>query len=437
MAQKVTLEKDIEVTTSSPDDPRLKKRWGQVAAFPSEYLIHFRRGRLSEKTSGQGARCFKWWNDTTFIIPTSLKEIIFEANQLTRDNVDVRIRGMAVYRISDPLKIYKLINFSHRQSAEEKLARMIGDMCRSTSKWLVANMNVDECIRKRKEDIADALKKEVSSVVSDSQNGWGVEIVTIDIQDVFIQDKEIFDAMQMLFKTEKIRESKLAQMETERNLEMRRLEQEREIAENRKTTELNKTRIEAEIQNEQMETKKNLEVKKLSQARELSEHQKTTELNKTKNEAEITDEKIRLSKQNEEKQFELDKYRVAQNEDIAKYKLAQEVEREKQKIQLNLEKAQKDVEAQALRHQEEVNALQAKIQAENTISPLSLEKYFIEEALPAIAEATARSLKGVKITMFQQDGEGKGTPFNFILTELLQIFRDRMEPLRHREKEET
>ena len=36
MAQKVTLEKDIEVTTSSPDDPRLKKRWGQVAAFPSE-----------------------------------------------------------------------------------------------------------------------------------------------------------------------------------------------------------------------------------------------------------------------------------------------------------------------------------------------------------------------------------------------------------------
>ena len=69
MAQKVTLEKDIEVTTSSPDDPRLRKRWGPVAAFPSEYLIHFRRGRLSEKTSGQGARCFKWWNDTTFIIP--------------------------------------------------------------------------------------------------------------------------------------------------------------------------------------------------------------------------------------------------------------------------------------------------------------------------------------------------------------------------------
>ena len=474
MTPKVTLEKDIEVTSSSPDDPRLKKRWGYIAALPSEYLIHFRKGRINEKTSGQGAGCFKWWNDTTFIIPTSLKEILFEANQLTKDNVDVRLRGMAVYRINDPLRIYKLINFSHRQSAEEKLARMIGDdMCRSTSKWLVANMNVDECIRKRKEDIADALKQEVSHVVADSQNGWGVEIVTIDIQDVYIQDEEIFDALQMMFKTEKMRESQLAQMETERDLEMRKLEQERELAESRKSTELNKARIETELQNQKMEMKKNLEVKRLEQERELAEHQKTTELhkaenqaeiqkhqmemqknfevkkleqerelaehqkttevNKAKNEAELKDEKIRLSKQNEEKQFALDRYRVEQNEAIVQYKLAQEVAREQQKIQLTLEKTQKEVEAQNLVHKEGARALKERIQAENSISPLSLEKYFVEKALPAIAESMAQTMKDVKITMFQQDGAGKGTPFNFILTELLQIFRERMEPLRHKE----
>ncbi len=433
MNSKVTLEKDIEVTSSSPDDPRLKKRWGYIAALPSEYLIHFHKGRLNEKASGQGASCFKWWNDTTFIIPTSLKEILFEANQLTNDNVDVRIRGMAVYRISDPMRIYKLINFSHRQSAEEKLARMIGDMCRSTSKWLIANMNVDECIRKRKEDIAEALKKEVSYVVADSQNGWGVEILTIDIQDVYIQDEEIFNAIQRLFKTEKIRESRLAQMEMERNLEMRKLEQERELAEHRKNTELNKTRLEAEIQREKMETQKDLAVKKLGQECELADHQKDSELGKVRNEAEIKDEQIKLSKQNEEKQFELDRYRVEQNEGIAKYKFEQEVEREKQKMELYLEKTQKEVEAKNLIHQEEAKALRTKIQAENTTSPISLEKHFIEKALPAIAEVMAKSMKDVKINMFQQDGEGKGTPFNFILMELMQIFRERMDPLRNKE----
>lgn len=470
MNPKVTLEKDIEVTSSSPDDPRLRKRWGHIAALPSEYLIHFHKGQLAEKTSGQGARCFKRWNDTTFIIPTSLKEIVFEANQLTKDNVDVRIRGMAVYRISDPMRIYKLINFSHRQSAEEKLARMIGDMCRSTSKWLVTNMNVDECIRKRKEEIAEALKQEVSHVVADSQKGWGVEIVTIDVQDVYIQDRDIFDAMQMLFKTEKIRESKLAQMETERNLEMRKLEQERELAESRKNTELNKARIETELQNQKMEMKKNLDVKRLEQERELAEHQKTTELHKAQNQAEIQkqqmamqknleiqkleqarelaehqkttevqqaqndaelkDEKIKLAQQNEEKQFVLDRYRVEQNEEIAQYKLAQDIEHQKQQMQLTSEKNSSEVETQKLIHAEEINALRERIQAENSISAISLEKDFIEKALPAIATAMTTTLKDVKITMFQQDGEGKGTPFNFILAELLQIFRERMEPLR-------
>ena len=430
MKTKFSLENDIEITSSSPDDPRMKKRWGFISALPSEYLIHFRKGVLSEKTSGQGASCFKLWNDTTFIIPTSFKEIIFEANQLTQDNVDVRIRGMAVYRISDPMRIYRLINFSNRQRAEEKLARMFGDMCRSTSKWLVANMNVDECIRKRKEDIAESLKEEVSLVVADDESGWGVEIITIDIQDVYIQDQEIFDAMQMMFKSEKIRESRLAQMEMKRDLETKKLKQDRELAEERKITTLEKDKIEGEIKNQQMKINKEIAVKKLEQDRELAEHQKMTQLNEAKNQAEITDEKIKLSRQNEEKQFELDRYRVEQNQEIAQFKFEQEAARDLRKMELNLEKTQKEVEAQNLIHQEEARALSEKIQAENNISRSGLEKHFMEKALPSIAEAMAKNMNDVKINMFQQDGEGKGSPFNFILMDLMEIFQERMKVLK-------
>ncbi|MEN8215199.1 MAG: SPFH domain-containing protein [Pseudomonadota bacterium] len=115
-------------------------------------MIHFRKGQLHEKNSGQGATCFKRPRDTVFIIPTSLKEIVFQANQLSADNVDLRIRGMAIYRIKNPMQIHTMLNFSNRQQAEDKLARMIGDLCRSRSKWLVANMGVEECMRKRKKD---------------------------------------------------------------------------------------------------------------------------------------------------------------------------------------------------------------------------------------------------------------------------------------------
>ncbi|MEK7783827.1 MAG: SPFH domain-containing protein [Chloroflexota bacterium] len=245
--QSVKLGSDVEVTSSSPDDSRLKKSWGYIVAYPHEYLIHFRGGRLSQKTSGQGASCFKWPRDTVFIIPTSLKEIVFQANQLSVDNVDVRLRGMAIYRINNPMQIYTMLNFANRQQAEEKLARMIGDLCRSTAKWLVANMGVEECLRKRKEDIAEALKREVSLVVADQEKGWGVGVVTIDIQDVYIQDAEIFSAMQILFKTEKLRESELSRLEMQKDLDIRKLQQVRELAEHRKNTELESTRIEAEV----------------------------------------------------------------------------------------------------------------------------------------------------------------------------------------------
>jgi hypothetical protein len=468
MKTKINLEKDIEVTSSSPDDPRLKKKWGFISALPSEYLIHYRNGKFSEKTSGQGAGCFKWFTDNVFIIPTSLKEIVFEANQLTNDNVDVRIRGMAVYRINDPLKIYGLINFSNRQSAEEKLARMIGDMCRSTTKWLVANMKVDECIRKRKEDIADALKAEASRVVGNEQNGWGVEIATIDIQDVYIQDAEIFHALQMMFKADKVRESKLAQMEMERTVEMKTLEKDLELSEYRKNTELNKARIDAEVQKQKMETLKSVEIRKLENERELiehrknteilksrteeeiqkqkilmqknaeigkledereiAEHQKTKDLNQARHEAEIKEEQIRLSKKNEEHQFGLDRYRVEQNEAIVRYKFEQEVGREKEKIQLQLEKTEKDVQAQTMLHEEEAKALRQKIDAENSLSAAGLEKLFIEKALPSIAEVMSKTMKDVRINMLQGD-VGK-TPFTFVLTELMQIFRERIAPLK-------
>ena len=376
---------EFTLTSNSPDDPRLKKGWGFVAALPSEYLIHFRKGKIHEKSSGQGAICFKLLRDTVFIIPTSLKEIIFQANQLTADNVDVRIRGMAVYRIYDPLKIYRLINFSNRQTAEEKLARMISDMCRSTAKWLVANMRVEECIRKRKEEIAAALKSEVSRVVSDNNSGWGVEIVTIDIQDVYIQDEEIFSALQMMYKTDKIRESKMAEIEMQRELELKQIESERSLGDHRKNRELEKARIQAEIK----------------------------------------DEQTRLEKQNSEQRFALDRYRVEQQAAIDRYKWEQTAEQQRQSALLELEKKQKEIEGQKLAHEEELQSLERRIQIENSATPVGLEKTFIENTLPALGEVLGQNMRNVNMHIFQQEGKG-GTPFNFVLSELLQIFRERM-----------
>lgn len=473
LKQGTKLSSDIEVTSSSPDDHRTRVSWGFVAAYPHEYLIHFRNGKLNPKSSGQGARCFKQLGDMVFIIPTSLKEIIFEASQLSSDNVDINLRGMAIYRINDPMRIYTQLNFSNRQQAEEKLARMIGDLCRSTAKWLVANMKLEECLRKRKEEIAEALKREVSQVVADPEKGWGVEVITIDIQDVFIQDKDIFEAMQTQFKTEKLRESQLIQLGMQKDLEVRRLEQELELSEYRKNKELDKARIEAEIMVEQLrlaqetekiqfakeleqakiqaqmkdeqlrlaqETEKVQLAKELEQSRiqaqikgeqirfaqENEKVQFTKELEKTRIEAQIKAEQIRLAQENDKAQFALDQFRIEQNEAMSKFKLEQDLARQRQRLELETEQRQAELDQQRLAHEIELEALQRKMDVENSATPLSLEKNFIETALPALAESMARSMNNSRVSIIQGDGEG-GTPFKFILAELMDILRERME----------
>ncbi len=439
-SQEKKLSTDIEVTTSSPDDKRLKKTWGNIAAYPHEYLIHFRSGKINTKTSGQGARCFKFPNDTVFIIPTSLKEIVFQANQMSVDNVDIRLRGMAIYRIARPMQIYTQLNFSNRQQAEEKLARMIGDLCRSTAKWLVANMKLEECLRKRKEDIAETLKNEVTKVVMDEQKGWGVEIVTIDIQDVYIQDPEIFKAMQIQFKTEKLRASALTELAMQKDVEIQKLQQALELSDHRKDAEVRKLEQELELSDHRKDAevrkleqelelsdhRKDAEVRKLQQELELSEHRKNIDLENARREAQIKAEQIRLLQENEKAQFALDQYRVEQNEAIVKYKQDQDLDRQRQKMLLQGEGKRAELEAKRLAHEVEIEAMQKKSEIENSATPLSLEKNFIETALPAIAQAIASSMSNARLNIYQGGGEG-GTPFKFILTELMEILKERME----------
>lgn len=379
------FDREYELTSNSPNDSRTLKSWGYVTALPSEYLLHFRNGKIQEKNSGQGTTCFKYPSDTVFIIPTSLKEIIFQTNQLTKDNVDIRLKGMAVYRISDPLQIYRLINFSDRSRAEQKLAGMLADICKSTVKWLVANLNLEDCIRKRKEEISEALKKELSYIVASDQGGWGIEIITINIQDIFIQDEEIFSAMQMMFKTEKLRESHFAELQMQKELEIKN------------------------IQNEQL----------------LSEHRKKSELERQKISAEIRENEIELSRATEKKRFELERYQAEQQEELNQFRLEKELERERQTMLLNLERAEKETETRKIYHKEELEHLKNRLAAENTATPVNMEMEFNQNVLPKIADILASSMGEVKYNIFSGN-EKNMNPMAMILSDISDIFKSRL-----------
>jgi regulator of protease activity HflC (stomatin/prohibitin superfamily) len=385
-----------ELVTNSPDGlPEGTVRLGWVSAQPSEFLVVYRDGKLRERASGQGARCFKLPGDSVAVIPTTLKEVVFKANQITADNVDVRLRGIVVYRIADPLRIYKLINFTHRAHAEAKLARMIADMCRSTAKWLVANMAVQECVRRRKEEIAAALKRELAQVVSTSgDEGWGVEIVTIDIQDIYIQDEQLFASMQAAFKSERERDARLAALETKREVEKRELLMQGELARERHAQAMAQAEMAA--------------AQAMAQA-EMAAAQKLAQ--------------IEQQRRQDETGFTLEQVRAEQVERIARLKVEEAVARERLTAEAALEREKLAAEGVRLRFDEQIRELRARIEAENAASPASLQRTFVVNALPAVAETVAKSMGNMRLNVVQGAGNGSMvSPLQMVLQSVMEVF---------------
>jgi regulator of protease activity HflC (stomatin/prohibitin superfamily) len=239
------------------EDPAKLKRWGFITAKPSEYLIVVRNGSIDHGRSGQGMRVWKWpWNAVA-IVPTTLQQIDFAADQITRERVGVSVSGLAVYRIVQPEIAYRMLNFTFGERASEKLAYTLREMFIGAARRLIANLTLDQCLMNRKESIASFLMQEIAPVVSGSgrpedttDQGWGVLIDTIEIQDVKIMSRQVFEHLQAPYRAEIAMKAEMAELERQRQVSERRSATERQTAEaaimTQRETRILKARAEAE-----------------------------------------------------------------------------------------------------------------------------------------------------------------------------------------------
>jgi len=210
------------------EDPEKTKRWGLVQARPSEFLVHVRGGRVRTRSSGQGASCFKWPWDSVAVIPTSLQHLQFRADQVTLERVGVEVSGVAVYRIANPLLAYRVLNFSFPERAQEKLEETLTAMFVGAARRIVANLAIDDCLQRRKSALADELLSEIGPVLSgsgraddDSNQGWGVVLDTIEIQEVRVLSATVFAQMQAPYRTGLDRRAREARAEAEKEVAAR------------------------------------------------------------------------------------------------------------------------------------------------------------------------------------------------------------------------
>lgn len=361
------------------EDPDKLKSWGFVTAKPSEYLVVVKAGRIDLRSSGQGMRVWKWpWN-TVAIVPTTLQKIDFVADQITRERVGVSVSGVAVYRIAQPEIAYRVLNFTYGESANEKLAATLREMFIGAARRLIANLSLDQCLTNRKEAIASYLMQEIAPVVAGSgrpddaaDQGWGVVLDTIEIQDVKILSRQVFEHLQAPYRAEIATKAEMAELERQRSVAERRAATERQSAE---------ASIHAQRETRILKAKAESEAAEKEAAEALRAEQA-----KTKVAADELERKEALARK-----------RITADEGVGLRQAESTAAVERKKAQLKQEQEMSDLKAREQRRvlvaQAEVAALAAEIEQAEHSHRAELRKLELDQARKSLAQQANLSLQ--------------------------------------------
>lgn len=404
------------------EDPAKTKRWGFVTAKPSEFLVHVRGGKVRARSSGQGSTCFKLPWDSVAIVPTSLQQLAFTADQVTREKVGIEVTGLAVYRIADPLMAYRVLNFSFPERAQEKLEETLTSMFVGAARRLIANLSVDDCLQKRKEALATELLREVAPVVGgtgrvddDTDRGWGVVLDTIEIQQVRVLSDGVFAAMQAPFRATLDREAREAKAEAEKRIQTRDAECQRAIAEAKIAAELVVAEKQRERAEQQAELKRQAALREAATARELEEARLQGEAALKAKRAELV--RIEAETRTADQVATLERARREAEAELAVYAVRAEAAQKRAALEQALVDAallRRRGEADALRVEGEAKAAVALAAASaDDVAAKAKSRVLMAEKLPELASAVGGKFGDVKVVQIGAGADGQ-SPFGHV-----------------------
>lgn len=402
------------------EDPEKLKRWGWVSARPSEFLLRMRNG--SVVSAGQGASVFKWPWDSIAIVPTTVQRLHFVADQITQEKVGVKVTGLAVYRIAEPLIASRMLNFSYPERAQEKLAEMLEEMCIGASRRLIANLTVEQCLTRRKDALAVELYREIAPVVSGSgrpedttDRGWGVIVDTIEIQDVRVLSPQVFANMQARFRNEqqlRAREAELAkeraikgdETATLRLLELQKIEAATHVRRQREQAEeaarLEKLASDAKVEELRLSQHRTQQLRRIASEQELRQRQQVADAEAAQAELE-TGQRLEQARHDAAMQQRVHELQVLDTQ-------AQAAEARQRLLEIEARIAALELEKQRAAAQFELDRAQRRKDIENSVSPQVIQ-LAVAQKLPELAAAIGQKIGEVRVTAV----EG-ANPFGYV-----------------------
>lgn len=162
-----------------------------------EFVLQFRRGKL--KNQGYGGGYFLLpVIDELIVLTTTVQTLEVDAgeNIITKENQEVKVNGLVIWRIEDPVKAYQSISGGRTGVMSEiniTLAKLVESIIRTT----VARLSLDQVLRERGL-IIEAIMEELFPVVEP----MGIRINTAEIRHVDVVDTQLFSDLQEKYRQE-------------------------------------------------------------------------------------------------------------------------------------------------------------------------------------------------------------------------------------------
>lgn len=125
--------------------------FGYLKAPPTTYVLHYKAGVLKREGTGLSFLYYKP-TSTVVLVPAASADIPFAFATATRDFQEVTVQGQITYRVVEPVKLAKLLDFSvdsagkHRSEDPEKLASRLVHTAQVIAQTMLGKLTLRESL---------------------------------------------------------------------------------------------------------------------------------------------------------------------------------------------------------------------------------------------------------------------------------------------------
>ena len=195
-------------------------RWQTVLVPPNAWVVHTRRGQAQPLHLGLGVSFrFDPTRDSFLVAPATMQTLAINARCICAERQGVLVQAYVQWVIDDFGAAYRTLDFSDTDDPMRIVNVQLREQAEASIKDKVATLSIDEVLADRR-PIIEELTARLRSVAE----GQGLKIVQVQIKEAVVSSTTVWEAIQKPFRQEKIRLARMAELDRERAVHEREVE---------------------------------------------------------------------------------------------------------------------------------------------------------------------------------------------------------------------